>query len=191
MTFSEIYKRGSLCVAVAIWPKRLSPRTRLATSPAGVVQPELGNRDAPSASSTGMGPRVCAPLSPSKIRGAEESPVGPFRSFPCSWFLWKFFQRLLAVRLTAREEHYPHVSCLWQASEAWDRAMWQNCSSGAVPRPLALVTGALTSREGSTPGKPSGVCKECCLGAVRRNSSWWFSAYPVLDSVLSTLHLFP
>ena len=82
VTLSEIYKRGSLCVAIAIWPKRLSPRTHLATSPAGVVQPELGNRDAPSASSTGMGPHLCAPLSPSKIRGTEESPVGPFRSFP-------------------------------------------------------------------------------------------------------------
>ena len=40
----------------------------------------------------------------------------------------------------------------------------------STPRPLALVTGALTSREGSTPGKPSGVCKERYLGAVRRNN---------------------
>ena len=133
VTLSEMYKTVALCVAVAIWPKRLSPRTRLATSPAGVCSQDWETQMLLQPDQLGWGPCLCAPLSPPKIRGAEESPGGPSRSFPCSWFLWKFFQRLVAGRLTAREEHYPHASCLWRASEAWNGAMWQNCSARAMP----------------------------------------------------------
>lgn len=86
MTVSEMDKTALLCVTVAIWPKHLSPGTRLTTSPGARGQPGLGSKKSeitPSARSTWMGHMSsCSPGSLQDLR-AEESPVGPSRSLLC------------------------------------------------------------------------------------------------------------